>query len=162
MMRLFYVAVLVAMPLTASAQGSGTLMKQFSELENAFARGYQEKNVALLEQLLAPEYSLTVSARPAHPITRSEWLALIPKYNVKRFEIRGIQVRCLRARPSGNCELAVVSSINKQDADVGGEDRSGEFFIVDIWARRKGKWQVSSRYSGRSEPMVPKLMEKEK
>ena len=136
------------------------LIKQFTDLENTFARAYQEKNTALLEQILDPEYALTVSARPSDPVPRADWLALIPKYNVQHFEIRGVQVRCLRTALSGSCELAAVSSINKQMADVGGQDRSGEFFIVDIWAHREGKWKVSARYSGRTEATVPTLMEK--
>ena len=151
---------LFLVPVLAMSEESGDLVAIFATLENTFARGYQEKNISVLEALLAPEYTLTVSARPSDPIPRSEWLALIPKYNVRRFEIRGVQVRCLQITRVGDCELAAVSSINKQDADVGGQDRSGEFFIVDIWAQRSGKWMVLSRYSGRTEAAVPKLMEK--
>lgn len=151
---------LFLVPVSAMSEESRDLITTFTTLENMFARGYQEKNISVLEALLAPEYALTVSARPSDPIPRSEWLALLPKYNVRRFEIRGIQVRCLQLASAGPCELAAVSSINKQDADVGGQDRSGEFFIVDIWAQRSGKWMVLSRYSGRTEAAVPKLMEK--
>ena len=151
---------LFLVPVSAMSEESRDLITTFTTLENMFARGYQEKNISALEALLAPEYALTVSARPSDPIPRSEWLALLPKYNVRRFEIRGIQVRCLQLASAGQCELAAVSSINKQDADVGGQDRSGEFFIVDIWAQRSGKWMVLSRYSGRTEAAVPKLMEK--
>ena len=151
---------LFLVPVSAMSDELRDLITTFTTLENMFARGYQEKNISVLEALLAPEYALTVSARPSDPIPRSEWLALLPKYNVRRFEIRGIQVRCLQLARAGPCELAAVSSINKQDADVGGQDRSGEFFIVDIWAQRSGKWMVLSRYSGRTEAAVPKLMEK--
>lgn len=155
-----WAGLLLLMPIPAMSEESGDLVATFTRLENRFARAYQEKNFAALEALLAPEYTLTVSARPSDPIPRSEWLALIPKYNVRRFEIRGVQVRCLQNARAGPCELAAASSINQQDADVGGQDRSGEFFIVDIWAQRSGKWMVLARYSGRTEAAVPKLMEK--
>lgn len=151
--------LLTASPLAAISAAPENLTSTFTALENAFARGYQEKDVAVLEALLAPEYALVISARPSHPVSRPEWLALIPNYNVRSFEIRDIQVRCLRESPRGKCQLAAVSSINKQEADVGGQDRSGEFFIVDIWARRNGRWAVLSRYSGRTEIGVPKLMD---
>ena len=154
------VGLLFLVPVSAVSEESVDLVATFTTLENTLARGYQEKNISVLEALLAPEYTLTVSARPSDPIPRSEWLALLPKYNVRRFEIRGIQVRCFQIARDGRCELAGVSSINKQDADVGGQDRSGEFFILDIWAQRGGKWMVLSRYSGRTEAAVPKLMEK--
>jgi hypothetical protein len=147
-------------PSLSLGQTSQQLIKDFEERENSFARAYQTKDMKRLEQLLAPEYALTVSARPSHPMLRAEWLALIPKYNVQTFEIRGVQVRCLKEAARGRCELAAVSSINTQKADVGGRDRSGEFFIVDIWSYRHGKWMVSARYSGRTEAEVPTLMQK--
>lgn len=153
-------ALLALNPFAASSAEPQDLAARFSELENTFARGYQEKNHSILEELLAPEYALTLSARPAVPVSRSEWLALLPSYNVRSFEIRDIQVRCLHISASGKCELAAVSSINKQEADVGGQDRSGEFFIVDIWAHRNDKWVVLSRYSGRTEAALPRLMDK--
>jgi len=152
--------VLALNPFAAMSAESQSLVAIFSDLENTFARGYQEKNNSVLEELLAPEYALTISARPAAPVSRSEWLAILPNYNVRSFEIRDIQVRCLQLSALGKCELAAVSSINKQEADVGGQDRSGEFFIVDIWAHRNDKWVVLSRYSGRTEAALPKLMNK--
>lgn len=152
-------AALLAPPVSLG-QDSQQLINDFVERENSFARAYQSKDIKLLEQLLAPEYALTVSARPSNPMQRADWLALIPKYNVQTFEIRSVQVRCLREAKPGKCELAAVSSINTQKADVGGQDRSGEFFIVDIWSHRDGKWMVSARYSGRTEATVPTLMER--
>lgn len=151
-------ALLTVLTRSGATEEAKDLVTLFTALENTFARGYQEKNITLLEGLLAPEYALTVSARPDAPMPRADWLSLIPKYNVRHFEIRGVQVRCLQQAP--DCTLAAVSSINAQQADVGGQDRSGEFFIVDIWARRNDKWVVLSRYSGRTEAALPKLMEK--
>lgn len=147
-------------PSVLLGQTSQQLIKDFEERENSFARAYQSKDIKLLEQLLAPDYTLTVSARPSNPMPRADWLALIPNYNVQTFAIRDVQVRCLREAAPGRCELAAVSSINTQKADVGGQDRSGEFFIVDIWSYRDGTWMVSARYSGRTEATVPTLMEK--
>jgi hypothetical protein len=134
------------------------LVARFTELENTFARTYQQKNLDNLELILAPEYALTISARPIAPVMRAEWLKLIPDYNVRSFSIRDVAVRCLQRSADGKCQLVAVSSINTQDCDVGGQDRSGEFFIVDIWAYREGKWMVSCRYSGRTENILPTLM----
>lgn len=161
-MKKLLIALLVLVPMASLAQDHESLIDQFTQLEKVFARAYQEKDFTLLEQLLAPEYALTVSARPDSPYPRAFWLSLLADYNVRHFEISGVQVRCLQATSAGDCELAVVSSINKQEADVGGQDRSGEFFIVDIWARRSGNWMVTARYSGRTEAAVPKLMEEKR
>lgn len=154
--------VLLLAPAVSPAQDSRQLIKDFTERENLFARAYQTRNVEQLERILAPEYALTVSARPDAPMQRADWLALLPQYNVRHFEISGVQVRCLRETKPGTCELAAVSSINSQKADVGGQDRSGKFFIVDLWSYRSGVWMVSARYSGRTETAVPTLMEKKR
>lgn len=145
----------------AAAAEPQDLVATFSGLENTFARAYQEKNLPALEAILGPEYTLTVSARPGNPVKRAQWLALIPNYNVRGFDIHDVQVQCLQFDAQRTCELAAVSSINKQQADVGGQDRSGEFFIVDIWAHQKANWVVLSRYSGRTETTLPALMNKQ-
>jgi hypothetical protein len=146
-------------PLAVASAEPQDLVATFSNLENTFARAYQEKDFTALKALLAPDYTLTVSARPGNPVTRPQWLALLPNYNVRSFAIHDVQVRCLHM--SGvKCDLAAVSSVNKQQADVGGQDRSGEFFIVDIWANHKSHWVVLSRYSGRTETVLPMLMNK--
>lgn len=92
-------------PLAAISAEPENLASTFAALENTFARGYPEKDVASLEAMLAPEYVLVISARPSHPVSRAEWLALIPNYNVRSFEIRDIHVRCLRKSTRGKCEL---------------------------------------------------------
>lgn len=159
MRALILTLVFLSAPSVSMGQDPQQLIKDFTERENSFARAYQTKNIKQLERLLAPEYSLTVSARPDNPMQRAAWLALIPQYNVRHFEIRGVQVRCLRETKPGTCGLAAVSSINTQNADVGGQSRSGEFFIVDIWSYRERAWMISARYSGRTEAAVPALME---
>jgi hypothetical protein len=152
-------ALIALNPLAVASAEPQDLVATFSNLENTFARAYQQKDFPALKALLAPEYTLTVSARPGNPVTRPQWLALLPNYNVRSFAIHDVQVRCLHMS-EGKCDLAAVSSVNKQQADVGGQDRSGEFFIVDIWANHKSHWVVLSRYSGRTETVLPMLMNK--
>jgi hypothetical protein len=48
--------------------------------------------------------------------------------------------------------IVVASFIAVLKATVRGADRSGEFFIADVWRRQpQGGWQVSTRYSSRPE-----------
>lgn len=151
----------LALPAPVSPAGTGVdLVATFTDLENAFADGYKKKDARFLEDLLAPEYVLVVSGRPGQPVDRSAWLGLLPQYDVQQFAISDVVVRCLSPAPGATdtCDIAAVSSINRQKATVGGQDRSGEFFIVDIWARRGGRWRVTSRYSGRTEGSLPTLM----
>ena len=50
-------------------------------------------------------------------------------------------------------ETVAVSSLATQRATAFGQDRSGTFFLTDIWrAGADGAWQVIARYSSHAEP----------
>jgi hypothetical protein len=50
-------------------------------------------------------------------------------------------------------DVVVVSSLATQRATAFGEDRSGTFFLTDVWrATPDGAWQVIARYSSYPEP----------
>ena len=102
---------------------------------------------ATLERILAPEFALVVSARPAERISRSAWLhTALNGYVAESFDYRDMQVRVLG-------DVAVVSSIGVQRATAFGVDRSGAFFLTDVWQRSGGdRWQVVARYSSLPEP----------
>jgi Calcium/calmodulin dependent protein kinase II association domain len=44
-------------------------------------------------------------------------------------------------------DVAVVSLVLTQKATRDGIDRSGEFYVVDIWKKRLDRWQIVARYS---------------
>jgi hypothetical protein len=46
----------------------------------------------------------------------------------------------------------LMSAIAEQRASVDGVDRSGHFFVSDIWRRAGAGRQVAARYSTRAEP----------
>lgn len=99
-----------------------------------------------LESFLAPEYALIVSAQPMQPIARADWLR-----NAGRYVIQEFRQRDLFARRIG--DTVVTSFVHWQRATVGQQqvERSGEFWIVDVWRRVDGRWKVASRYSGKVE-----------
>jgi ketosteroid isomerase-like protein len=102
---------------------------------------------ATLERLLAPEFALVVSARPEAQVDRAAWLRTAgTEYTCAAFRYDGMQVRDFG-------DVVVVSSLATQRATAFGRDRSGTFFLTDVWrADAAGAWQVIARYSSYPEP----------
>lgn len=102
---------------------------------------------AVLEDSLAPDYALIVSAMPDQRMDRARWLATCDRYVCTRFEYRNVQIRELAPG------VAVMSAIAEQVATLGDADRSGSFFVTDVWRLEgDGVWRVCSRYSSHPEP----------
>lgn len=119
--------------------------QEIRRLQQEWMDAWVRQDMPALERILAPEYTLTVSAMPSRPITRDEWLSMVQRYTAKRFEYRDMAVRHLG-------DVAVVSSIGRGiGAQVDGADRSFPFFLTDVWQKRDGRWQVVARYSSMPE-----------
>lgn len=102
---------------------------------------------AILEDSLAPDFALIVSANPTQSMPRDRWLATCATYRCSSFAYRDVQVRQLVP------ELAVMSAIADQRAELNGVDRSGSFFLTDVWRLEPdGAWRVCARYSSHPEP----------
>lgn len=101
-----------------------------------------------LEQSLAPDFALVVSATPARRLDRASWLATATtRYTATEFRYRDVQVRDL------GDGLAVMSSIAEFTAEVDGVPRHGPLFTVDVWRQgADGRWQVCARYTAHPEP----------
>ena len=118
-------------------------------LQDRWMQAWRERDRETLEQLLAPDFALVVSARPSQSVARAAWLpAALSGYSCDAFEYRDMQMRDFG-------DFVVVSSIGVQRATAFGVDRSGEFFLTDLWRpRTDGTWQVFARYSSHPEPQT--------
>lgn len=114
-----------------------TLVKLEREWMDALVR----KDHKALEAFLAPSYALTTSDAPMLNIDRSAWLKNVATYNLHSFTQREHRVRNVSQN------VVAVSLIHTQKATVNGRDRSGEFFIVDLWEKKGPRWQVLARFS---------------
>ena len=120
---------------------------EFEALERAWAEALVRQDRAALEQFLAPDYALVVSAAPDQPVARDTWLAqALGPYRLEHFRITQLHARLLADG------LVAVSLLFEQRATVGGIDRTGVFFLTDIWRRGGSRWEVVARYSARPEP----------
>lgn len=113
----------------------------------AWMNAWVEQDRAILEDSLAPDFALIVSAMPDRRMDRDLWLATCDRYTCASFAYRGVQVRELAPG------LTAMSALADQTAAMGNVDRSGTFFLTDIWRLEPdAQWRVCARYSSHPEP----------
>ncbi|MDQ6871038.1 MAG: nuclear transport factor 2 family protein [Gemmatimonadota bacterium] len=119
-------------------------------LQEQWMAAWRDKDSATLERILAPEFALTISASPAQSFPRDAWLRTASSgYDCTEFSYRDMQVRDFG-------DIVIVSSVFRVRATAFGVDRSGEFFLTDVWRPgRESEWQVIARYSSVPEPSNP-------
>jgi ketosteroid isomerase-like protein len=109
------------------------------DLQNEWMAAWQRLDYDRLEQILAPEFTLT-SARSDQLVDRSEWLRLLDQVRNESFEYTDFQVQVFD-------DAAVVKSRLSQVARVGDQPWNETFMLTDVWIRRNGRWQVVARHS---------------
>ena len=125
------------------------IRKAIEDLSRQWMQAWMDQDRAALEMLLAPDYSLIVSSLPEQRFDREAWLnTAVGPYRCTKFGYRHVQVRELGS-------LAIFSAIADQEAELGGADRSGSYWVTDIWRQNESGWQVCARYSSRPEQQGP-------
>jgi len=120
---------------------------EVEERSNRWMQAWVAQDRATLEAMLAPDYALIVSSVADRSIDRATWLATCSRYIARSFQYRDVQIRELAPG------IAVMSAIAQQEAKLDEIDRSGSFFVTDIWRQSPdGRWQVCVRYSSHPEP----------
>lgn len=123
------------------------LAAQIERLSNRWMQAWRERDRATLEAMLAPDFELVSSATPAGHFDRQSWLdTALDRYHCQVFRYRSVRVRDLGRG------LAMMSAIGGQIAQFDGIDRSGAFFLTDVWRLNdSGEWQVCARYTSHPE-----------
>ena len=109
------------------------------QLQNAWMDAWQRLDYARLEEILAPEFTLT-SARSDQLVDRAAWLRLLGHVRNESFEYSDFHVQVFG-------DAAVVKSRMAQVATVGDQPWNETFMLTDVWVRRDGRWQVVARHS---------------
>ena len=105
-------------------------------------RAWQAQDRAALEKVLAPDFTLVVATAPHYHFDRENWIDLaVGPYRCSRLLYENVQFHRLSA------DIIAMSAIADQDAALGREDRSGRFFVTDLWKKNGSSWQISARYS---------------
>ena len=109
------------------------------ELQNDWMEAWQRDDRVRLEELLAPEFTLT-SARSDQIVDRAAWLGLLDHVKAESFTYSDFLVHVFG-------DAAVVKSRLSQVATVAGQPWNETFMLTDVWVRRDGRWQVVARHS---------------
>jgi hypothetical protein len=109
------------------------------ELGEAARHGFQDTKV--MERLVSPEFTQRVSDAPERSLPRSLWGQPSSAYRIESLDQRHHAARSLSE------DLAVISLLMSQKATFEGRDRSGDFYLVDIWKKGGDRWQLIARYS---------------
>lgn len=91
--------------------------------------------------LVGREFTVRVADAPERSLPRALWGQPDSVYKIESLEEE------LHAARRVTDEVAVVSFVLNQKATRAGSDRSGAFYVVDVWRRRGGSWQLIARYS---------------
>jgi ketosteroid isomerase-like protein len=106
----------------------------FSALEKSLDAAARNKDQAGLAKLLSEDFELRESATPGQPVPRADWLA--------------------RAGGAGTMALSQVGVHDFGDTAVVSFSMSGAhgmaagstIFVVDVWHRVNGQWQLAVRF----------------
>ncbi len=127
-------------PTDIDPQLTDVLHQLEQELGEAALHGFRDTKT--MERLVSSEYTLRVADDPERTVPRSQWGQPSSKYKVESFEERYHAARKFADN------LAAISLILTQKASLDGRDRSGDFYLVDIWKKNNGdQWQLIARYS---------------
>ena len=121
------------------------LTQQLHQLEQQFAEASMHKDREVVDRLMGPEFTLRVGGDPERNIPR----ALCEDVNSRRspeYKIESFEEQYHAARKLSD-NLAIMSLLLTQKATYAGHERSGDFYLVDIWRKNGGKWQIIARYS---------------
>ena len=126
-------------PTDTDPQLTEQLRQLEQEIGEAALHGF--KDTKIIERLVGPEFTQRVSDAPERSLPRSVWGQPSGTYKIESIEERHHAARKLTE------DIAVVSLLLTQQATSDGRDRSGDFYVVDIWKNRGDRWQMIARYS---------------
>ncbi len=126
-------------PTDSDPQLTDLLRQLERELGDAALHGFKDRKT--MERVVSPDFTQRVSDAPERSLPRSLWGQPASTYKIESIEVRHHAARKLAE------DLAVVSLLLTQQATFEGRDRSGDFYVVDIWKKSGGRWQMIARYS---------------
>jgi hypothetical protein len=134
---------------TPSAAAVEAAQKQFLDLETRLMGAVQLRRTDTLEQMVSPRFgfSMMVEGREPRVLNRSEWMRLASAHTrLEGFEIRSVAAGSFE-------DHAMVRAQVTRKGTVGSADLSGEYVLVDLWAKEDGTWRL--RYRVLARPLPP-------
>ncbi len=136
---------------TAPIAGDATTVAAIRELERKWGQAFPNRDLALLERIVAPEYRLASTGSQGTSITsRADWMRA-----ARAFHHLGFEEEVIDVMTAGDTAVALVrtSWTVQTYADRPPQERLG--LCADTWLRREGRWQVVYRNCGRIPDVTP-------
>jgi ketosteroid isomerase-like protein len=115
-------------------------VQEIEERTLAFDRVVRDRDAEGAGSVLHDDYALVLVHPAPARMPRDRWLAVLPEYVVHDWVVEAQQVDV-------DGDVAAVLRRLRMVATVLGEDRSGVFFVSDVWRRVDGTWRVWRRHS---------------
>lgn len=111
------------------------------QVENAWITAVRLRDLAYLNSLLLPDFTLTTGRSNAEVRSRNEYLEIVEKsYRVTQCHFQEIAVRIFGM-------VAVVQSRYWQEAEFDQVNRSGPFRLTDVLVNEGDTWRALLRHS---------------
>ena len=120
-------------------QITNVLSRLEQELGEVAVHGFE--NTKSIERLVATEFTQRGSDAPERSLPRSAWRQPPSDYKINSLDEHYYAARRL------NESLAVISLVLTQQESYNGRERTGEFYVVDIWKKSGATWRIIARYS---------------
>ncbi len=112
-------------------------------LEKQWEDATLQKNTAVLEQLMSPDYVLVgMGPNGMHEVPRDLWFK-----NLAAMQIDAYRTEIKRIRVYG--DSAVVNIEGSWKVTLGPSKIDGTFLLTDVWVKRGDRWQAVLRHSTR-------------
>jgi hypothetical protein len=131
--------------------------KAVLDREIEFVTAMQAKDMTALEQLMAPDFRLTLEEIPPFALTVDQgnpspglpgwrWRANLASMSFGRIELAGVETISL-AEDMVAINMTMTLEEWTARGPAGTQDNSGTYDLTDIWLNRDGTWRIISRYS---------------
>ena len=133
-------------PLPSPADIDPQLTEQLRQLEQQLGEAAMHMDTKALERLVGAEYTLRMGDAPEQSAPRGLWMESLRPQGPHPYQLESFNEQYYAARRLSD-NLVAVSLVLTQKATFAGRDRSGDFYIVDIWKKSGDQWQIIARYS---------------
>jgi hypothetical protein len=138
-----FAIVVLTLSVSVVVGGEGKSVEQtIAQLERAWVSAIVDKDVIMLEQLLAPEFNGT--GPNAVMYSRAVAIADLKSgaYVVDRMSLDEISVNVFG-------DTAVAFTSQEEKSRYGDTDFSGHYHFTNVWVKRNGNWQVVASHGSR-------------
>jgi ketosteroid isomerase-like protein len=112
-----------------------------ARLEESWMQAVADRDMDLLERLVAPHFRFMAIHLHPEPMTRDQWLeAAREGYTIVSFAFESMEIDV-------EGDTGIIHSRYSQVASYQHVSLSNVFRLTDVWTRAEGHWRVMARHS---------------